>query len=34
MPAEEIEKVVHQHIEVALGPFLKAMEKLEGKVPR
>jgi len=34
VPAEEIEKVVRQHIEVALGPFLKAMEKLEGKVPR
>ena len=33
VPAEEIEKVVRQHIEVALGPFLKAMEKLEGKVP-
>ena len=26
---EEIEKVVRQHIEVALGPFLSAMEKLE-----
>jgi DNA-binding GntR family transcriptional regulator len=26
---EEIEKVVQQHIEVALGPFLAAMEKLE-----
>jgi len=34
VPAEEIEKVVRQHIEVALGPFLKAMEKLEGKVPK
>jgi len=33
VPAGEIEKVVRQHIEVALGPFLKAMEKLEGKVP-
>jgi DNA-binding GntR family transcriptional regulator len=33
VPAEEIEKVVRQHIEVALGPFLNAMEKLEGKVP-
>jgi DNA-binding GntR family transcriptional regulator len=32
VPAEEIEKVVRQHIEIALGPFLKAMEKLEGKV--
>ena len=31
---EEIEKIVRQHIEVYLGPFLKAMEKLEGKVPR
>ena len=30
VPAEKIEKVVRQHIEVALGPFLKAMEKLEG----
>ena len=28
---EEIEKVVRQHIEVALGPFLAAMEKLEEK---
>ena len=26
---EEIEKAVRQHIEVALGPFLSAMEKLE-----
>ena len=26
---EEIEKAVRQHIEVALGPFLAAMEKLE-----
>ena len=26
---EEIEKVVRQHIEIALGPFLTAMEKLE-----
>ncbi len=26
---EEIEKTVRQHIEVALGPFLAAMEKLE-----
>ena len=26
---EEIEKIVRQHIEVALEPFLKAMEKLE-----
>ena len=34
VPAEEIEKVVRQHIEVALGPFLNAMEKLEGKVPK
>jgi DNA-binding GntR family transcriptional regulator len=33
VPAGEIEKVVRQHIEVALGPFLRAMEKLEGKVP-
>lgn len=33
-PAKEIERVVRQHIEVALGPFLKAMEKLEGKEPR
>jgi len=32
--AGEIEKVVRQHIEVALGPFLKAMEKLEGKVSK
>ena len=30
VPAEKIEKVVRQHIEVALEPFLKAMEKLEG----
>ena len=30
VPAEEIEGVVRQHIEVALEPFLKAMEKLEG----
>jgi len=30
VPAEEIEKVVRQHIEVALEPFLNAMEKLEG----
>ena len=29
VPAEEIEGVVRQHIEVALGPFLAAMEKLE-----
>lgn len=27
---EEIERVVRQHIEIALGPFLSAMEKLEG----
>ena len=26
---EAIEKIVRQHIEVALGPFLAAMEKLE-----
>ncbi|HUU50582.1 MAG TPA: GntR family transcriptional regulator [Nitrospinota bacterium] len=30
----EIEKVVRQHIEVALGPFLASMEKLEGKTPK
>lgn len=29
---EEIEKVVRQHIEVYLGPFLAAMEKLEGEI--
>jgi len=29
---EEIEKVVRQHIEVALIPFLSAMEKLEMKI--
>jgi len=29
---EEIEKVVRQHIEVYLGPFLAAMEKLEGEM--
>jgi len=29
---EEIEKVVRQHIEVALRPFLSAMEKLEMKI--
>ena len=34
VPAKEIEGVVRQHIEVALGPFLKAMETLEGKEPR
>jgi len=34
VPAEEVEKVVRQHIEVALGPFLNAMEKLEGKTPK
>ncbi len=28
--AEEVERVVRQHIEVALGPFLTAMERLEG----
>jgi DNA-binding GntR family transcriptional regulator len=28
---EEIEKVVRKHIEIALEPFLNAMEKLEGK---
>ena len=34
VPEKEIEGVVRQHIEVALWPFLKAMEKLEGKEPR
>jgi len=29
---EEIEKIVRQHIEVYLGPFLAAMEKLEGEI--
>ena len=32
--AERIEKVVRQHIEVALAPFLASMEKLEGKTPK
>ena len=31
---EEIEKVVREHIEVALEPFLAAMEKLEEKITR
>jgi DNA-binding GntR family transcriptional regulator len=31
---EEIEKIVRQHIEVALEPFLAAMEKLEEKIPQ
>ena len=31
---EEIEKVVRQHIEIALEPFLTAMKKLEGKTPK
>ena len=31
--AEEIEKVVREHIEVALDPFLVAMGKLEGELP-
>ena len=30
---EEIEKVVRQHIEIALERFLNAMEKLEGEPP-
>ena len=29
---EEIEKVVRRHIEIALEPFLAAMEKLEGEI--
>ena len=31
---EEIEKIVRQHIEVALEPFLAAMDKLEEKITR
>jgi len=31
---EEIEKVVRQHIEVALRPFLSSMERLEMKIPK
>lgn len=31
---EEIENVVRQHIEVALMPFLSAMEKLEMNIPK
>lgn len=31
VPPEEVEKVVCEHIEIALQPFLKAMEKLEGE---